>query len=229
MRESFILYTEIGDHMKLLTNEQRGILFTAILAYERGEDLPEMDQAVSILFSFIKIRLDINEEKYKETCEARSRAGRAGGRPKANAFDEKQEKAKKANAFSEKQSEAKKAEYEYEYENDIEKIDKDTPKGVSKENRSKRFSPPTVDEVKEYCLSRGNKVDADRFVAYYQSNGWRVGKNPMKDWKASVRTWERSEFSDRKGPVGAPKTNQFNNFTGQNNYDFAELEKQLLQ
>ena len=52
---------------------------------------------------------------------------------------------------------------------------------------------PTLDEVKEYCSDRGNKVDPERWFDYYTSNGWKVGKNPMKDWKAAVRTWERGE------------------------------------
>lgn len=55
----------------------------------------------------------------------------------------------------------------------------------------KRFVPPSVDEVRAYCQERGNNVDAERFVDYYTSNGWHVGKNPMKDWRAAVRTWER--------------------------------------
>ena len=52
---------------------------------------------------------------------------------------------------------------------------------------------PTLYEVKEYCSERGNKVDPERWFDYYTSNGWKVGKNPMKDWKAAVRTWERGE------------------------------------
>ena len=50
-----------------------------------------------------------------------------------------------------------------------------------------------MEEVKAYCLERKNKVDAVRFVDYYTANGWRVGKNPMKDWRAAVRTWERDD------------------------------------
>lgn len=61
--------------------------------------------------------------------------------------------------------------------------------------RSKRFIPPTVDEVSAYCQERGNSVDPQRFVDYYSSNGWMVGKNKMKDWKAAVRTWEQKEKS----------------------------------
>lgn len=52
---------------------------------------------------------------------------------------------------------------------------------------------PTIEEVKAYCQERGNQVDPERFIDYYTANGWKVGKNPMKDWKAAVRTWERSE------------------------------------
>ena len=56
----------------------------------------------------------------------------------------------------------------------------------------KRFVPPTVEEVAAYCRERGNHVDAQRWFDYYTANGWKVGRNAMKDWKACVRTWERT-------------------------------------
>ena len=56
-----------------------------------------------------------------------------------------------------------------------------------------RFTPPALEDVQAYCKERGNKVDAERFVDYYASKGWLVGKSKMKDWKAAVRNWERSE------------------------------------
>ena len=52
---------------------------------------------------------------------------------------------------------------------------------------------PTLEDVKAYCQERGNRVDPERFIDYYTANGWKVGKNPMKDWKAAVRTWERQD------------------------------------
>ena len=61
-----------------------------------------------------------------------------------------------------------------------------------------RFSPPSVDDVRAYCTENGFRVDPDRFVDFYTSNGWRVGKNPMKDWKAAVRSWERKEKPNGK-------------------------------
>lgn len=60
------------------------------------------------------------------------------------------------------------------------------------ENKRSVFKPPTVEEVREYCKSRNNSVDAETFVDFYSSKGWFVGKNKMKDWKAAVRTWERN-------------------------------------
>ena len=52
--------------------------------------------------------------------------------------------------------------------------------------------------MKTYCEERNNNVDAEYFIDHYESNGWKVGKNPMKDWKATVRNWERSKIGERK-------------------------------
>ena len=93
-------------------------------------------------------------------------------------------------------------------ENSIDKnrLDKTSIEEDSKAPR-KRFAPPTVDEVQAYCIERKNSVDPQRFVDYYSSNGWKVGKNAMKDWKAAVRTWERSGYDSpkkqEKRPYGA--------------------------
>jgi len=68
---------------------------------------------------------------------------------------------------------------------------------IEKEKYKRRFSKPTLDDVKAYCQERNNNVDAEKWYNYYSANGWKVGKNPMKDWKAAVRTWERSGKSGR--------------------------------
>lgn len=62
----------------------------------------------------------------------------------------------------------------------------------------KKFKKPTIDEVKEYCLERGNSVNPETFIDFYESNGWKVGKNSMKDWKASLRTWENNSTKSNK-------------------------------
>ena len=69
----------------------------------------------------------------------------------------------------------------------------------SKEKSSKRFVPPSLEEVRAYCEERKNRVDPQHFIDFYASKGWMVGKNHMKDWKASVRTWERRDNNNGPG------------------------------
>lgn len=57
--------------------------------------------------------------------------------------------------------------------------------------KKERFKPPTVQEVQDYCYERQNGIQAYTFVNFYQSKGWKVGNQPMKDWRAAVRTWEQ--------------------------------------
>lgn len=67
--------------------------------------------------------------------------------------------------------------------------------------RQKRtvFVPPTVEEVRAYCTERGNNVNPQSFIDFYTSKGWKVGNQPMRDWKACVRTWESTERARGKG------------------------------
>ena len=75
----------------------------------------------------------------------------------------------------------------------------------------KRFVKPNVEEIESYCKERNNNVDAQQFFDYYESKGWKVGKSPMKDWKASVRTWERNSFNNQSKVVQEePSKPQFN-------------------
>ena len=71
------------------------------------------------------------------------------------------------------------------------KNDKNENNDKNEKNNISRFTPPTIDEVKAYCQERKNNVDAQKFIDFYSSKGWMVGKNKMKDWRASVRTWEQ--------------------------------------
>jgi hypothetical protein len=66
-------------------------------------------------------------------------------------------------------------------------------------DRRSASSRPTLDEVREYCKERGNAVDPEKWFNYYESNGWRVGKNPMRDWRACVRTWEKNGYDTGRG------------------------------
>jgi hypothetical protein len=87
-------------------------------------------------------------------------------------------------------------------------IDKVNKEGADKPRRA-TFTPPTVEEVSAYCRERGNSVNAQTFVDFYASKGWKVGNSPMRDWKAAVRTWEKRErLQSKKGGW------DFSDFTG---------------
>lgn len=87
---------------------------------------------------------------------------------------------------------------------DIEKDIKE--KGITKVIPKKKGKniPPTLEEVKEYCIERNNGIDAERFYYYYQSNGWKVGRNTMKDWHSAMVTWERNQKENKYSNYKTP-------------------------
>lgn len=214
-KKSFVMYESWGAAIEKMSNEQAGELIKAIYAYQKDPDAVPEDPALAFVFELIKQQLDADSQRYKEACAARSEAGKKGGRPKANVSDKKQmvsEESKKSKCFSEK---AKKADNDNEYDNDLKE---NTLEGV----KEKRFAPPTLQEVKDYCLKMGyTHVNAERFIDYYASNGWMVGKNRMKDWKAAVRNWDRREKNPQRqdGAAEVAKKNRFHNLE-EHGYDY---------
>ena len=84
---------------------------------------------------------------------------------------------------------------------------------------TKKFIIPSIDEIKFYCLERNNQINPEQFYDHYQSNGWKVGKNSMKDWKASIRTWEKNNYSSNQSKT--PKT--------QKEYDPHSLQRKIVE
>lgn len=205
-KNSFILYTSYLENIELLSIEQRGALLTAIFTYAAGGQPEGMDDMTRMAFSFIKSDMDANAERYQKTVDARREAGKKGGRPKANDSSEKQKKqmlSEKTNANQ------KNPEYVDEY---VDVNDKD------KKMSNRRFTPPTLEEVQAYIREQGYAVDANRFIDFYSSKGWMVGKNKMKDWKAAVRGW-----ASRDRPSGS----KFNNFQSSGT-DWDDLAYQVM-
>ena len=83
---------------------------------------------------------------------------------------------------------------------DIDKdIDKERDKDISKERH--HFTPPTLDQVIDYCKERQNNIDAEYFLDYYQARGWYLSNGKKcRDWKSCVRTWERNNKNNRFSP-----------------------------
>ncbi len=196
-KSSFLLSNDHKEIFDALPPEKAGALIQAVFAYEAGND-PNLSDDLKIAFIPIRQWLDKNRESYETVCKERSEAGKKGGRPKKQKDNEE---SKKSNCFLEK---AKKAEYELELELELDpELDNNGAKAPLSAQARKRFAKPTVDEVRAYCVERNNGIDAQAFVDHYESKGWLIGKTPMKDWKAAVRTWEQKRKQDgRASPSG---------------------------
>lgn len=175
----------------LLTDAEIGQLFLAITDYAESGCIPDMpSKPWGVCFDLMRGAIDKNTQRYVETC--------ARNREKANKRWNNQPK--DATACSGIQQDATACTGMQTHADDANQTKPNQTKPNQTEpnqaelnfsRRAKRFIPPTVEEVKAYCAERGNGVDAQRFVDFYTANGWRVGKNLMRDWRAAVRTWER--------------------------------------
>ena len=204
MTDSFIFYASFAEAASELSNEQYGALMRAINEYALYDREPELSGVPKMLFILIKPQLDANKKRRENA--------KKGGAPSGNANAQKQPMVD--NSDEEKQptvdfSETKKQPNANANANgngngngnDI-GADAPAPDGASP-TESKRFVKPTLAQVAEYCRDRGNNVNPERWYAHYESNGWKVGKSPMKDWQAAVRTWEHNNF-DRPRTTSPP-------------------------
>ncbi len=119
----------------------------------------------------------------------RSFAGKKGGNPSLISLNKNTSNEEELANTNEQAN----TDIESEYINDNDII-VESKGGVGGKTRT--FKQPTLDEVAAYCKERGNNVDPQQWIDHYTANGWKVGKNPMKDWKAAVRTWERNGIND---------------------------------
>lgn len=176
------LFVDYLDAIEPLGDAERGRLFTSLLEYARTGEAPQLGGNERFLFPMMRAQIDRDNTAMTELSEARSKAGKIGA------------EAKQANSgFARQNKQMPNLSSKSSYDKDK---DKDKDKGKDKDEsitRARRFTPPTLDDVLAYVRERGSDVDPQRFLDFYASKGWMIGKNPMKDWKAAVRTWEKRE------------------------------------
>lgn len=219
-------YTVIYLKMQLLSIKNNGVLiyegiednFADELALELDEDTENVKVTLAFLHS--NGMLEETEQDHFLMTETI----KCIGSESASAERVRKYRAKKTQKMLQCNAQVTTSNTEIEKEKDIEKdieieieIEKDieieqeqeqeaeTPKG-----KAKRFTKPTLADIQAYCIERNNNVDPEHFYDYYEANGWKVGKNSMKDWKASVRTWERNGYSDSKPKAPAQKPSAYN-------------------
>jgi hypothetical protein len=179
-RKSFILYNDSISTIEMMPDKDAGMLIKHIFRYVNKQDLGDYTDLSLLAFQGFKTHIDRDNEKYKETCRARQEAGKLGGRPKKP--NDKIEKQKNQMVFEktkQNQTKAKKADSDSDSVNDSD----------SEKKKKSRFAPPSQEEVKNYMKLKSYTDFSESFMSHYQSNGWKVGKNPMKDWKAAIRGW----------------------------------------
>lgn len=179
MSDAFTMFPKFGDAIAALPEEDRRSLSYAIVAYGCWGEQVELPPHLAGMF--ILMREDIDNSK-----DARDR-GSKGGRPRrkpevsANAKPEVSEHEKPEVSENRVKTET--------HTNPYQSI----PIHTKEKKRGCAFSHPSVDEVRDYCIEKGYLFDPEAFVAYYESNGWKVGRNPMKSWHAACATWAKRD------------------------------------
>jgi hypothetical protein len=184
-KKSFILYCDQQGVFNKLPDEIAGKLIKHIFAYVNDENPSCDDLLLSIAFEPIKTQLKRDLVKYVDYIEKQSVNGSKGGRPK------KANETQKTQPFFE---EPKKA------DNVIDNVT-DNENEISKRG----FVKPKIEQVKDYMNEQGMIDISQKWMAHYESNGWMVGKNKMRDWKASVRTWKLNNLQTEEIKTNKPK------------------------
>ena len=171
-----------------------GRALKAALHYFDTGQVPALDQLELVVFSAVRADIDEANSEYQRDVENGKKGGRTPKeKPPAGEGNPPLPRVPQADADAEADAEA---EVEAEAEEEGEVIQAAGPQPRH------RFSPPSVEEVKQYCREQGYTVNAEHFVDHYESNGWMVGKNKMKNWKAALRNWNRKEHA-HNGKTGS--------------------------
>lgn len=208
------IWTSFAEILEPLNDAERGRLFTAMLQYAAKGTVIEFKGNERYVWPIAKQNLDQAAQK----VETLRRNGARGGRP--SKAEETNENQTEPNESKENQTKANES---LNVNVNVKDNDKDKDKDKESTKRT-RFSPPTVDEVSEYCKERNNKVDPQTFVNFYAASGWMRGKTPIRDWRACVRTWEQRD--DQRGSVQKPKLLRSQDYE-QREYHEEEMRKTL--
>lgn len=195
VRDSFIFYRSFYQSAKKLPKEDKAELFDAICSYALDGESVEMSVVPEAIFTVIKPNLDANRRKWENGCKEKKK-------PSEVEADEEQEISK--DEAKDKQT-ISKAQGNVNVNEDV-NVNKDV------KDKRKRFTPPSLQDIQNYCKERNNSVNPDKWLNFYQSNGWKVGKNSMKDWKAAVRTWEGSSFDKKQESTSTFNPSQWSKY-----------------
>lgn len=194
-QRAYVYYFDWAEALLEMPADIRLKIDDAIKRYALYGEEPDDPAVKYSIFALIRPTLDRNSTEYSERCErvrkARSEAGKLGN--------------EKRWGMPENRKTSQTSQTSLDSDSDSDSIvlppivgNKEKSTNVDTKKTAKRFSRPTVSEVRDYIAEQGYSVDAEAFIDFYEAKGWRVGNNPMKDWRAAVRTWERRNKEDRQ-------------------------------
>ena len=210
--DSIVVYRSfISAIRKIRDLEERCRAYDAMFDYGLDHIDVDLDDGAGIALELIKPLLDSQFQKKMTNREN----GKRGGRPRGEAVisDEESDVITEKNPEETENNRTETEKNPEETENNRTETEKKRKKpnhnpnvnvngnvneNVNGNDNYMRFAKPTIEEVIAYCRERNNNVDAQRWYDYYSANGWKVGRNPMKDWKACVRTWERNSTREEQ-------------------------------
>ena len=186
-KKGFLLYATQWAALQQMNDSELGGAIRELCGYAFDGITPERP---SVAFMFLKAQIDIDGQKYQEKCEKnRANISKRWNTEDTTEYDRIRPNTKRTN----KEDKENKDEDKDKEENKDNDKKKNTPNGVSKEKTTTRFIKPTIEEIAAYCQEKGYYVDAEYFFNYYEGNGWKVGRNAMKNWKATLATWNTKE------------------------------------
>lgn len=184
-RDQFTFYRSYYEALKALPKRDQTSVLMSVIGYALDEETPSLSGVPLSVFTLIKPTLDSGRNK------ARSRMKKGGTSEEQIGTNEKQNGTNMEQSIKEGEIEKEREEEEEEEEEEEGENDSSLPPTPLSRGKSKRFSPPSVEEVRAYCQERGNGIDPEAFVDFYAARGWKYGAGrPIVDWEAAVRTWE---------------------------------------
>ena len=199
-KNSFVIYTDCLEQLEVIPDAERGVLFLDVLRYARTGIMPNIENPfLKALFLGFKNQIDRDCAKYEEVCKKRAEAGRNGGNQRVANLKQSQANGSnclnvEANASNTKQSQASGSNIKANQADNDSDNDSDNVIDIKKsKGKTSRFTPPTIQEVKSFIDEKGYSIDAEAFIAFYESKGWMVGKNKMKDWRMAIVTWSKRD------------------------------------
>lgn len=190
MAEAFTVFEKFGDVCAALNEEDRKELIYAINMYGMFNEEVELPYGLKPIFIALKEDIDNSKESRKR--------GAKGGRPKSKPTVCEPDKPEVSETDKPVVSETQEPEVCEEARESESQTKPSQYKPNQTKPKGKRFAPPSVDEVREYCSEKGYTFDPEAFVAFYESKGWKVGRNPMKSWQAACTTWQKRQGNRRE-------------------------------